>query len=284
MAKYEANGEPSVKSEMGHQIINTKDINIDDIPEYIKILEEHQANCQKNGKYIDAQRAKNKIEELKIQLENSKKVDYRQQHEQEKMQLEQAHVSEFNQFNEFWDKRMLEFNEQAQLIEEQMIQRHQEELAKYLEDLEAVLPVKPKDSPELLNMRKIEELLAKQEDYIEAHKVQQKCLKMEKEEIEKWKIIRDQKIKNQRIQIEQKQQTELQALRKRIATGQEEQRKSRAAELERLLQKYQNSKKELEIQHQIQIQKVSRPSKPVGGSLYSAQGSRIHSARPSSRK
>lgn len=56
---------------------------------------------------------------------------------------------------------------------------------------------------------------------------------MEREEAEKWRIIRDNKIKNQRIQLEQKQQTELAALRKRIVTGQEEQRKARAAELER---------------------------------------------------
>lgn len=80
------------------------------------------------------------------------------------MQLEEAHVTEFNQFNEFWDKRMLEFNEQAQLIEEQMIQRQQEELAKFLEDLDNALPVKPKDTAELLNLRKIEQLLAQQEE------------------------------------------------------------------------------------------------------------------------
>lgn len=82
------------------------------------------------------------------------------------MQLEEAHVNEFNQFNEFWDKRMLEFNEQAQLIEEQMIQRHQEELEKFMEELENALPLKPKDSSELINLRKIEELLAKQEEYL----------------------------------------------------------------------------------------------------------------------
>lgn len=82
------------------------------------------------------------------------------------MQLEEAHVNEFNKFNEFWDKRMLEFNEQAQLIEEQMIQRHQEELEKFMEELENALPLKPKDSSELINLRKIEELLAKQEEYL----------------------------------------------------------------------------------------------------------------------
>lgn len=80
------------------------------------------------------------------------------------MQIEDAHVNEFNQFNDFWDKRMLEFNEQAQVIEEQMLQRHQEEMAKFIEELDQALPVKPKDSAELLNLRKIEESLARQEE------------------------------------------------------------------------------------------------------------------------
>jgi len=271
--------------DLGNQILNTKEINIEDIPEYIKILEEHQFNCQKSGKYIDAQRAKNKIEELKIQLENSKKVDYKQKHEQEMMQIEQAQVSEFNQFNEFWDKRMMEFNEHAQQIEEQLVQRQQEDLAKFLEDLDNALPVKPKDTTEMLNLKKIEDQLAKQEEYIEAHKIQQKWAKLEREENEKWRVIRDQKIRNQRAQLEQKQQVELAALRKRIATGQEEQRKCRSAELEKLLQKYQNSKKELQLQQQLEIQKISKPSKTAAGSLYVTQSRMNQShSRQSSRR
>lgn len=46
----------------------------------------------------------------------------------------------------------------------------------FIEELEKSLPLKPKDSPELLNLKKIEESLAKQEDYIEAHKIQQRVL------------------------------------------------------------------------------------------------------------
>ena len=38
--------------------------------------------------------------------------------------------------------------------------------------LEQQLPPVPKPSPELLNLKKIQESLAKQKDYAEAHKVQ----------------------------------------------------------------------------------------------------------------
>ena len=61
---------------------------------------------------------------------------------------------------------MQEFNEQATQIEDQMIQRHQMESQKFLEELEKSIPVKPKDSAELLNLRKIQESLARQQKYI----------------------------------------------------------------------------------------------------------------------
>mmetsp|Transcript_36636 Transcript_36636/g.42804 ORF Transcript_36636/g.42804 Transcript_36636/m.42804 type:complete len:155 (+) Transcript_36636:1-465(+) len=146
-----------------------------------------------------------------------------------------------------------------------------------MEELDQTLPAKPKDSAELLNLRKIQISLARQEDYIDAHKVQQKCGKLEKEELEKWKLVREQKIRGQKIQLEQKQQNELAALKKKILIGQEEQQKARAVELERLLQKYQNTRKELEVQHQIEIHKLNRPTKSASGSLYRSQGSRMGS-------
>ena len=38
--------------------------------------------------------------------------------------MEETHLEEFNQFNEVWDKRMIDFNEQAQELENEMIERH----------------------------------------------------------------------------------------------------------------------------------------------------------------
>jgi len=40
------------------------------------------------------------------------------------------------------------------------------------QEINKSLSSRPKDSSELMNLRKIEENLAKQEDYLEAHKVQ----------------------------------------------------------------------------------------------------------------
>jgi hypothetical protein len=104
------------------------------------------------------------------------------------LQLEEAHVAEFNQFNKFWDEKMQEFNEQVQSVVDQLVAKHQEDLPKFLEDLDNQIPVKPKESAQLLNLRKIQENLARQKEYaifinlnfsyIEAHKVQMKCAQL----------------------------------------------------------------------------------------------------------
>ncbi len=60
-------------------------------------------------------------------------------------------------------------------------------------------------------------------------------MKLERVEMEKWHNVREQKMRNQKIQLENKQTNELNAIRKRILTGQEEQRKARSLDLERYL-------------------------------------------------
>jgi hypothetical protein len=63
-----------------------------------------------------------------------------------------------------------------------------------------------------------------------------------------------------------KQQQELLALQKRIQSGREEQKKQRQLDLERLLQRYQNVKSELEAQQNIErLRSDKYPSSKKGG-------------------
>ncbi|CAD8049387.1 unnamed protein product [Paramecium sonneborni] len=229
-----------------------------DLEEYIQILYDHQKSCEKAGKYLEADLAKKRLAELKKELDSKNKGDVKDRHCSEKQEIEKAHLDEFNQFNTFWDQKMIEFDQEAQKVKEQTLQRHEDELRQFSEELENSIPVKPKDSAELLALRKTEEQLAKQENYMEAHLIQQKILAQERDELEKWTQGRQQKIRNLITQLRQKQINELNALTQRILSGQEEQRKIRSQELEKLLQKYQNVRKELESQ---QVQEITRLDK-----------------------
>ncbi|KAL4507183.1 hypothetical protein ABPG72_001976 [Tetrahymena utriculariae] len=244
------------------QILNKHPQNVAELEEYIEVISEHQLNCERQGKYVEADLAKNKVRELKEELARKKKDEIRIRHLNEKQDVEKAHLEEFNQFNQFWDQKMLEFEQEAMRIENELIERQNAEFSSVQEDLEKAIPYKPKQSSEVLNLIKIEENLAKQKNYIEAHQVQLKKNQLEKTENQLWMNTRNEKIRKQLTLLKQRQQNELNALRQRINSGKEEQRKNRSIELERLLQKYQNVKKELEVQQQMENLQIEKQLKP----------------------
>ena len=44
------------------------------VADFLQILEEHRKNCERQGKYVEAEIAKNRLEELKLHEENRRKV------------------------------------------------------------------------------------------------------------------------------------------------------------------------------------------------------------------
>jgi hypothetical protein len=71
-------------------------------------------------------------------------------------------------------------------------------------------------------------------------------------ELEKWHSQRQTDLLQKEAKFKQVKQQELIALQKRIQTGREEQKKQRHQDLERLLQRYQNVKAELEAQQNLE--------------------------------
>jgi hypothetical protein len=59
--------------------------------------------------------------------------------------------------------------------------KHKQDQEAMRQDLEKTVPQKNKDSSELLNLKKMEEHMAKQKNYVEAHKVQARVQAMDKE-------------------------------------------------------------------------------------------------------
>jgi hypothetical protein len=63
-----------------------------------------------------------------------------------------------------------------------LTERHNKELEENRQALEEKVSPVFKQSAELLNLRKIQDQLVKQQEYTEAHKVQAKILELEKQE------------------------------------------------------------------------------------------------------
>ena len=46
------------------------------VQDFLEILEEHRKNCERQGKYVEAEIAKNRLEELKLHEENRRRVKF----------------------------------------------------------------------------------------------------------------------------------------------------------------------------------------------------------------
>lgn len=82
-----------------------------------------------------------------------------------KLEVEQAHLDEFNGFNQTWDEKMHTYEAKAKEEEEKIEARHKEEFERVTSQLQNRLSEKPKPSAEVLNLKKILGNLAKQKKY-----------------------------------------------------------------------------------------------------------------------
>lgn len=250
------------------------------VSDFLRILEEHRIECEKNGKYVEAEIAKKRLDELREHEENRQREQMKSRQITERLGVEEAHMMEFQQFNAIWDKKMEEFEMNAKQLVDNMRKKHANELFRFKDKLQKTMPYRPKFSKELLNTRKIQETLAKMKQYSEAHKVKLKADHLEQVELEKLRSQHAHKLAAQEMQFAQRQTAELKALEKRIETARQEHKIQRQQDLERLLQRYQNVKSELEAQQNIErIRSEKYKGHSALYSTISATGSRPPSSR-----
>lgn len=108
-------------------------------------------------------------EQLKKDLEARRIYEMEQRHSQENTDLARAHQDELKTFNDFWDKKIYEYNQEGEKLTRDLQAKHQTELENLKNDMEKQLPYKVKESSEFLNLKKMEEHMAKQKLYLFFH-------------------------------------------------------------------------------------------------------------------
>jgi len=98
------------------------------VREFLTILEEHREECQANGMYMEAQVAQKRLEELREHERRRRSEAVRSRHLAERLDVEEAHMLEFEGFNARWDKKMQEYTERTSLLEQAMKEKHAQEL------------------------------------------------------------------------------------------------------------------------------------------------------------
>jgi len=250
------------------------------VADFLAILEEHKKTCEKTGKYVEAEIAKKRLDELRQHEENRREESLRSRQIAQRLGIEEAHMLEFQQFNAMWDRTMKEYEERAGELLEAMRQRHELDAREFRAKHTAAAAA-PKQSPKLLDLRRIEKTLAKQGQYVEAQKVKLRADELEVSESERAHGENEKHISKLESALMARQDQEVNALRQRIQTGAEEQRVARQQDLERLLRRYHNIKAELESQQNAERVRQQKGMSKYSATGMSARGSR--SAAPSGR-
>eukprot|EP00760_Papus_ankaliazontas_P016965 PhM_4_TR16973/c0_g1_i1/m.78832 len=221
------------------------------LDEYIKVLAEYRRSCEDKGNYREAELVQHVLKHLKLEEESRHVRALTEQQEMERQGLEEAHLLEFQTFNRIWNERIDAFEERQLDLEASALERHSMDLAKFHAQMTEQMPRRIKFSKDLLNLRNIQETLAKQKSYAEAQKIKERADQLEQQELEDLKRDRGEVYKKKESQILARHRNELLAMRKRMERGRLELERSRKRELEMLLQRYNNVKRGLEGQQNI---------------------------------
>ena len=145
--------------------INFMELPSEKIDEYIKILEEFMNKSEKEGKFVEAELAKQRIIQLNKVKDKKNLEEAKYRHMQEKEELETIQKEELNQFNIERDKKFYELTNEFQEKQNQLEKEHEEQIKKFEEEFdEKYSKFIPKPTSELAAANKKLELYVKQKE------------------------------------------------------------------------------------------------------------------------
>lgn len=215
-----------------------------------------RADQEEKGNFAEAARANARLLALRKQLQEKKAAMLSTKHVSERAALEARQEDECKTFAEEWDMRMTMFTENCAKQEEELAAKHAAQFEEHQKKLEAEIPTIPKHAADYLNAKRIQQTLIKQRNYNEAHKIQKHMRELEAEEQVYWGESRKNKIEQALRNLQAQQEAEMSGLKKKLNRGLEELNKDKARELETLLRRYQNLKKEMETYQRIEQNKL----------------------------
>ncbi|KAH7294211.1 hypothetical protein KP509_28G060900 [Ceratopteris richardii] len=223
--------------------------------EMMKEIDNRRRKSAKEGNYLAADAAAQRLLELKLFEDNKRRATMLERHAQEREQAEKAYKEELQERNQLWDERLKSFQKEVVEHAQRLKQQHVAALQHFKEKMSSKTPIKAQWSRELLKQRRIQSYLGKQGKYLEAQEVKQSADRMEQAELQAAIAAFQSDVIGKEQTIRVKQQTEMDILLQRAARTREEIRKSRTLDLQRCHQRHKNVMRELAA---IQKQEVFR--------------------------
>jgi hypothetical protein len=251
---------------------NLLQLPVEKIDEYISILKDFQQKSEVEAKFVEADLAQKKIEQL-VKIKNKRiLLDVKAEQIEKKKELETNQKEELDKFNREMDKQFYDLNEHFQQMQNKLEEDHKTQLMELQQKLEEkynALTIKP--SPELINLNKKLELYVQKKDYQNAHQTQIDIANLTKKEKEKFEKDKYKNFQKEIENLEKKQQNESKGLEQKIQSSYNNFKKRRALKVLELLLKYKNQFRDLENKQSCEINNLENVVK--GGML--KQGKKV---------
>lgn len=227
-------------------ILGKIEIKTELIPTYIAVLDDYENECGMDARYIEAEMAKHKKDELRKLAKKVEKEKAMNNHLKEKIEVEEAYLNEFNDFQKKWQKKLEKFEVKVEDSRKEMLEHQKGQMEDAVNKIEEKYALAAKESNQkILNLQKIEKTLAKQKNYIEAQKTREQW-NQEKEELAVRQKMDIEKKKNEiYTEFELKNKKETEEFIEKINEMRVNLENDRQRELDALLAKYEKIKSQL---------------------------------------
>lgn len=228
----------------------------------VKTLEnlyEQQQKLIHDENYIDAEKLSKTITDFKKNaLKNQKrKLDLINKSSQE--EFEEKYKRELDNFNEKWIQKEKDLTDQ--LLEQEMyIKKNQKDEINQLNNTKD-LNIKPRQSPQYLNLKKIQFELARQERFKEAEVTKKMADKIQKEENDKLYIELKNKFRKQYENLLKRHKEENKKFKDEKERRIYLQRKEKDKEYDALINKYRTIRIEMEIERKEKEMQITKKLK-----------------------
>ena len=222
-------------------------------------LYEQQQRLIEDENYIDAEKVTQTITDFKKNaLKNQKrKLDLINKSSQE--EFEEKYKRELDNFNEKWIQKEKDLTDQ--LLEQEMyIKKNQKNEINQFNNAKE-LNIKPRQSPQYLNLKKIQFELARQERFKEAEVTKKMADKIQKEENDKLYIELKNKFRKQYENLLKRHKEENKKFKDEKERRIYLQRKEKDKEYDALINKYRTIRIEMEIERKEKEMQITKKLK-----------------------
>ena len=134
--------------------------------EMIAVLNAFKEKCVAQGKFLEAEKAKQKIIKLKKEEAKFREQEIKNKQLKETEEVEQGHIQDFQEFNQLWEKELSDFEENCRKQIEELRAKHEEEIDSTKETAVAAFLEKNKPSQKKADLLKTRDNAVKLEEYL----------------------------------------------------------------------------------------------------------------------